>query len=393
MLFYIYIDRFPIVQNTVSIPIPIEYQSRRLIAPFDTNMGPRWLNQNPRPVKAVPAPPTLNEDGTVSEIPVQDDDNDNDNNGRIVNRADAARQVKDNGYLEIQKDANGSFTDDVQHKLLVPACFSAEMAQLVLDKVFVHDFHVLKPKREYSNNKFEAYFTDGVAVYDRLIHACKMHFIRYITINEDAIHFFIEEAAEEPIPMNCDKFSKPWMRVMEWRKNWSSSYNRIAGQILKEVATKHSLINKSGKALQDGYFKAFNFNYVAQLFSEISGRTIDWRRTLLEDKQALSFYATVFTWTMIYHHRATFPVPVEEKLTRLQALENIKAIGMAKEFTDVLTIESQYKFLPYRPPASRRSTKRKRIEDPTELDVNFQVVNCDDFGDNHYSLRELNSEG
>ena len=282
-----------------------------------------------------------------------------------------------NNELEVIHDGPGG--DGEEPYILYVSCkFSRRMAQIVLDQVFEQNYHLFPQKRGYDNRKFGNLFDgDGPRIYNHLITACKMVFLRYLTVPDGIIYDLIKDAVGRDVDAASVEYSMPYQRIQEWRKNWLQHYLEHAEVIQKDLCTKLGWQDTAPNRQLKIYMGKFSTSYVDQLFSQVIADQMDWRRTLL-NRAVHTFYKNIFAWTMVYVHRSKYPPPDGGQIiTRNQLYAHIKTIALAEQFNDTFT-DTDYITKPPKPATAQRRAKAPKPTDPLDLDPDFHIVPDDE---------------
>ncbi|KAI5849428.1 hypothetical protein DFP73DRAFT_591692 [Morchella snyderi] len=289
-------------------------------------------------------------------------------------------------------------------RLQLPHDMSSEEVQAVLDAHFYDTGDVsgagagdktgrTHKKRRYDSSKLTTYFTDGRQVWSRCNRISRLHFARYLQIQDKDIPSIIHEAVgpTHTIDNDSDEYAAAYEKILEWRKNWFHSWMVQAQTIVGDIVGENLGYSRlDGQMLVQAYEKEFSYEVLYQMTSSTVAGLIDWRATLA-DKALYAMYKTFVTYTFVYIHRSTYS-PIDT-LPRSKCLELVHLVPLAPAYKDIGI--SRLVLLAARPISKLRVTKKIKATCVTDLDPNFQplaVVGEDGGAENHTQLVDVAGE-
>ena len=277
--------------------------------------------------------------------------------------------------LEIIHDGPGG-EGERPYILYVDNKFSRRMAQIVLDQVFEQHYHLFPQKRNYDNRKFTNVFaSEGPRIFNHLITACKVTFLRYLTVPDGMIYNLISDAVGRQLDIASDEYAMPYQRVLEWRKNWLQGFLRHAEAIQMDLCDRLGWQDTAPNRQLALYLDKFSASYIDQLFSQVVADQVDWRRTF-SNPDVSTFYKNIFAWVMVYVHRSKIPPVGGHIIDRKTLYEHLKAIPLADAFENTFE-ESDYVMKPPKPAPAQRRSRTARITNPFQLDPDFHLIGYD----------------
>jgi hypothetical protein len=161
----------------------------------------------------------------------------------------------------------------------------------------------VRKKRAYDSDKLVSSFSDGQAVYNRLITHCRRYFVRYLSIPNDDIPDMIDASVRYEADRASDAYDNAYQKVLQWRKNWYALYIESAEGILQNLLQNHAYLRalpteKPYMELKSAYSGFYSWTQVNQLFHAIDVGSYMWKDTL-DNPKTTALYKTLFVYTMV----------------------------------------------------------------------------------------------
>lgn len=225
-------------------------------------------------------------------------------------------------------------------------------------------------KRKYDNLRFgdqEAIL--GVGFFDKLNRLSRRFFCRHLWIFEKYIPGLIDQSAGQQVDRDTPAFTKAYGRVQEWTKNWSCDWTKevdaLCTRLVESNDVDHTL---SADRLAAAYIRHYKYKHLWGLLGT-NQSLIDVRATILTPK-GNTFYQTVFTWCLVYAHRAKYSKG-DDALTRAEYLKRVRVIGAQKSLQPILMEDLM--LLPEKPVSKIRKVNKKKVTPEDTLGEDFEV--------------------
>lgn len=181
-----------------------------------------------------------------------------------------------------------------------------------------------------------------------------MIFARYFCILDEWIPRMINDAAGRLVDISSNGYLKSYNRILAWRKNWFSDFFIDVDALQRRIQDDNMGFATLPLAnLRDAYVSKWNFANFYSLLGTTRA-VIDWGETL-RNPHMLALYKTIFTYSLVYSHRARHD---PGSFTRGEAFDRVRTIGLAEEYkpygVECLVL------LPPKPPSKVRYRKSKK---------------------------------
>ncbi|KAI5839356.1 hypothetical protein DFP73DRAFT_530067 [Morchella snyderi] len=235
-------------------------------------------------------------------------------------------------YHELEESKENVETD---YLIKAPEGLELQEVQYAIDKAL---YEKSKTKRRYDSNRLDDEFKDGGKFFNDLISKARMIFARYFCILDEWIPRMINDAAGRLVDISSNGYLKSYNRILAWRKNWFSDFFIDVDALQRRIQDDNMGLLGTTRAV------------------------IDWGETL-RNPHMLALYKTIFTYSLVYSHRAHHD---PGSFTRGEAFDRVRTIGLAEEYSPMgkvryrkskkRNLEKDDLFVPFAPPESAASS-------------------------------------